>query len=462
MRTYRKSAIAVAILTVLAACSGANDRSDSAAPTLAGSDTAAPDATVAVGDDSAGEPSTTEPTTSTSASTSTIAPEEIQDLETLNDYVAQAATFDPGAADGQIPAGLRPLAGGAPGYSRYVFREIDGGKVVPTLVEGPLGQQYRCQDEALTCSYLELKALAESDAPVPDELGMTSEELAALVSQLDATSNFAVAHRDVAQACAEGFVSDRIQTPNMGSHFYNPAWIGDGFDPARPEILLYALADGTFPNGPVGQCVDRAWTGEPMKLVGTAFLVSPQVIGNDHPEAFAGPLDNWHIHFNLCRGAAEGRDSFGTAEQCRARGGSYSPALGWMIHAWVDPEHDNQLGVFSMWNPLLAPVSNADDMLATRETRGSDFPSNAVQSLVTNFAFDSVIEVAAGQPIYFNNVDSVPHTVSAGTPEDPELAAFDSGVLVPGQNYALTIDQPGTYTLFCALHTDMTATVLVD
>ena len=44
----------------------------------------------------------------------------------------------------------------------------------------------------------------------------------------------------VASACAEGFVSDQIQSANMGSHFYQPAWIGDGFFPSRREILLYA------------------------------------------------------------------------------------------------------------------------------------------------------------------------------------------------------------------------------
>ena len=29
-----------------------------------------------------------------------------------------------------------------------------------------------------------------------------------------------------------------------------------------------------------------------MKLVGTSFIIPPQMIGNDHPKIFAGPLDH--------------------------------------------------------------------------------------------------------------------------------------------------------------------------
>ena len=55
----------------------------------------------------------------------------------------------------------------------------------------------------------------------------------------------------------------------------------------------------------------------------------------------------------------------------------------------------------------------------------------------------------------------MPHTVSAGTADDPDLASFDSGLMNPGDNYELPTDEAGTFTLFCALHPDMTATVIV-
>ena len=443
---------------VLAACAGGDD-GDSAAtdPPVA---TESPDPAPST----SGTPATEAPTTeapTTEAPTTTIDPAAVATAEQINDYVAEAASFDQVAADAQFPDGLTFAAGGAPGYSRYVFRENSAG-VVPTLVEGPLLDGVRCQDPELPCSYLELKDLHETDAPIPDELEISADDLATLVAQLDELSAFAQQHRDIDDACAAGFISDRIQTPNMGTHLYHPPSIGDGFDPGAPEILLYALADDTMPDGPVGQCENGVWNGEPMQLIGTSFLIPPQIIGDEHPDTFAGPLDNWHIHYNLCRGAREGRDSFLPRSECEAAGGSFSAALGWMIHAWVDPEHDNQLGVFSMWNDQVAPGLDADVIFESRQVTGSDFPAGAEQSLITDFAYSGALTVGVGQSLFFNNVDAVPHTVSAGTFEDPELDEFDSGLLTPGQNFELSFDEPGVYSLFCTLHPDMAATVTVN
>jgi hypothetical protein len=266
--------IGIAAATAVAACSSSDDEATTATATEQPTQVSATVAPTAA-------PTTQAPTT-------TIDPAEARTTEQLNEYVAQAAAFDQAGADAQFPQGLTFAAGGAPGYSRYVFVEHSEG-VVPTLVEGPLDGTVRCQEEALPCSYLELKELAASGEPIPAELQMTLDELSTLVGQLDELNAFAESHRDVNSACAEGFISDQIQTANMGSHFYQPSWLNDGFFPSRPEILLYALADGTMPNGPVGQCVDGVWNGAPMKLVGTSFLIPPAVIGNDHPETFAGP-----------------------------------------------------------------------------------------------------------------------------------------------------------------------------
>jgi hypothetical protein len=412
---------------------------------------------------SAADSSTTSASTTPGRPTRAAAadPEAVRTAAQIDEYVAQAAAFDQVAADAQFPAGLTFAAGGAPGYSRYVFRETSAG-VVPTLVEGPIGGAVRCQDEALPCSYAELRELHRTRGPIPPAWGMRRRELATLVDQLGRLEAFAAAHRDVDRACAAGFVSDRIQTPNMGSHFYRVDWIGDGFDPARPEILLYARADGRLPDGPLGQCVDGVWEGEPVVLVGTAFIVPPSVIGDEHPETFAGPLDNWHIHYNLCRGNDRGRDTFVPRAECEAAGGNFSEALGWMIHAWVAPEHDNQLGVFSMWNSSIPPALDAETILADREVRGSDFPPGGEQSLITDFRYDGELTVTPGQPLVFNNVDAVPHTVTAGTPDRPTLDRFDSGLLEPGTNYEVSFDEPGVYSFFCTLHPDMVATVTVE
>ena len=102
-----------------------------------------------------------------------------------------------------------------------------------------------------------------------------------------------------------------------------------------------------------------------------------------------------------------------------------------MIHAWVDPVHDNQLGVFGMWNSSIQPVMDGDAILETRKSRGSDFPDGAEQSLITDFLYNGDLTVSVGQPLFFNNVDSVPHTVTAGTPDDPALDEFDSACSPP-------------------------------
>ena len=100
------------------------------------------------------------PTTTTAAPTTTLPPtttidiHSIQTAEQMQEYVALAAGFKQADSAFLLPDDLDPQAGGAPGYTRYVFRETSAG-VVPTLVEGPIGDQVRCQDPDLPCSYVE-------------------------------------------------------------------------------------------------------------------------------------------------------------------------------------------------------------------------------------------------------------------------------------------------------------------
>lgn len=379
----------------------------------------------------------------------------IDNQEDYEEYLQQAADVPLAESDGAIPPDLDPTAGGAPGFSRYVFRDSDTG-VLPSLVEGPLGQQVRCQDPDLPCSYLELKELAESGDDIPDGLDMDADELDQLVEELDTLHGVAEQYEDVDDACADGFFSDRTQTPNMGSHFTKMAHVLDGeVDPAKPDILLYARADGADPDGPLGQCGADGWEGQPVEFVGTSFIVLNGQVGDDHPEGFAGQLDNWHIHYNLCRGL--GRDVIVDRETCEAQGGGYSETLGWMIHAWVDPEHDNQLGVFSMWNPSIWPVQDPDQVVADREVA----PADADAFLpIANFSFGT-IEAEVGDEVVVGNSDSVPHTVTAGTVDDPD-DAFDSGVFAPGESFRTSFDEPGSYSFYCTLHPDMTGTIVVE
>jgi hypothetical protein len=232
MQRTKISAPLIAVALLIAACSaGANEASPPA------TEPPATELAVTVSPPPAPAVTVAEPTAA-------VDPDAAQTIEQVNEYIAQAAAFDQAGADIQFPQGLTFQAGGAPGYSRYVFREHAEG-VVPSLVEGPIVGAVRCQDEIRTCSRQELKALAASDEAIPGDLQMTADELDQLVAQLDELNVFAEAHGDVNTACAEGYISDRTQTANMGSHFYKIESIGNGFDPGEPEILLYALADGS-------------------------------------------------------------------------------------------------------------------------------------------------------------------------------------------------------------------------
>ena len=138
--------------------------------------------------------------TTAAVPTTTMDPLTIKNVEQLNEYIAEATSFDQSDSDWLLPGNLDPSAGGAPGFTRYVFRQTSAG-VVPTLVEGPIGPQFRCQDEDLPCSYLELKELLESNSPIPEQMGLSPEELTKLVSELDLLNGFLEEHRDVNKAC---------------------------------------------------------------------------------------------------------------------------------------------------------------------------------------------------------------------------------------------------------------------
>ena len=324
---------------------------------------------------------------------------------------------------------------GASGFSRYLFEEV-GGEVIVTLVEGPAGEQVRSN-----LSYLQLKQLHEQGQPLPEELQMTRQELGELVGQLDTVRQATEKYQDVEVALDDGYRISLQQVPNMGAHFINYEWMGDGvFNPAEPEFLLY-IQDET----------------EEWELVGTGFLLPinlPQP-GEDHPEAFVGPLDNWHVHYSLCVGGRGNIDS-ATPEECQERGGLWQASYGWMIHAyvWVD----NPLGVFGMWNSNIPPLMPAEEM---RETRTFDhLHEGEMATTIENFSHrDSQIKVA--ETLVWTNLDAVPHTVTLGSRGVAE-PGFDSGLMRPGQSFALKFDQPGTYNFTCTLHSNMNGEIVVS
>jgi plastocyanin len=336
-------------------------------------------------------------------------------------------TTIPAGSDAAPPDATPQEPGGSVGFSRYVFERV-GESVLTTLVEGPIDGQVR-----VTVSYEQLKKLRD-DGGAPAELRMTSEELGMLVDQLDVVRDATAKYTDIEEALADGYTQSTEEVPNMGAHFVQPWRMLDGkFDPERPEILLYTSDE------------EGDWT-----LVGTSFVLPLNVVGPDHPDAFAGPLDNWHVHYELCTGSDFNSRS-STEQECREDGGTWVPVYGWMIHAWVWT--DNPLGVFNMWNPNVEPVAPAS---AVREavSVGGEFTVP-----IENFDYGDAT-VTAGESLTWTNVDGVGHTVTAGF-RGRSSGGFDSGYVAPGGSFELKFDEPGRFAYTCTLHSFMSGTVVV-
>ena len=349
----------------------------------------------------------------------------------LPDYAAQLADLPSPPNDRSLPEVSPDGPVGAYGFSRYVYQR-QGDDIVATLIEGPVGHQVRCQQPAQECSYVVLQ------------------------------------YETLDDACAAGLSISSAQTANMGVHVTDPG-AGLEFNPDRPQMILFAKDGGErIPRLDIGRCDGDKFVGEEgFQPVGAVFNIA---LSEDHPDAFAGELDNWHIHHNTCAGGSvenandvngevEITATTATPEECRAGGGFFMRVMPtWMMHTYVVPDFDPQGGVFAMFNPSVWPVASSPEKMLEIRTIRDD---GAVAAPIINFSFGN-IEASVGEIIRFGNADSVPHTVTAGSSLNPHPEEFDSGVLDTGGTFDISFDQPGNYQIFCALHPEMQATVVIN
>ena len=84
-----------------------------------------------------------------------------------------------------------------------------------------------------------------------------------------------------------------------------------------------------------------------------------------------------------------------------------------------------------------------------------------IPSKIEDFAFED-LEVGAGTILNWFNKDNVPHTVTAGSPAEPQPALFDSGSLSKGEQYSFIFHEAGSFQFYCVFHPRrMVATITV-
>jgi plastocyanin len=112
---------------------------------------------------------------------------------------------------------------------------------------------------------------------------------------------------------------------------------------------------------------------------------------------------------------------------------------------------------------LAVPVIAALAVLMTSLAAGDDDAPSAngasPASTITIEGFDyspGTLEGEAGAPIQIVNRDDTVHTVTAR-----DDSAFDTGDLDGGATATITIDEPGTYEYFCAIHDYMTGEIRI-
>jgi plastocyanin len=84
-------------------------------------------------------------------------------------------------------------------------------------------------------------------------------------------------------------------------------------------------------------------------------------------------------------------------------------------------------------------------------------PAQADRVLIKDFMFSPMaLTTKVGVPVTWVNQDDEPHTVVSDT------GLFRSGALDTGNTYSFKFDKPGTYHVFCSMHPQMKATIVVE
>lgn len=124
------------------------------------------------------------------------------------------------------------------------------------------------------------------------------------------------------------------------------------------------------------------------------------------------------------------------------------------------------LAAAALLTVALAACGAGDDDTSASDAAPAAEEAGAVAVTIKTFDFQpDPLTVKAGTTITFENQDSINHSVTPGTREQPEPDLFEEGVMeAKGDTFELTLDEPGTYAYFCKFHPGegMTAEITVE
>ena len=81
---------------------------------------------------------------------------------------------------------------------------------------------------------------------------------------------------------------------------------------------------------------------------------------------------------------------------------------------------------------------------------------------IVDFAFTPAeLTSSAGTEVTVTNLDSAPHTFTAGSDANPQPDVFDSGLLQQGESFTFVFDEPGSFAYYCDRHPPMEGEITV-
>jgi plastocyanin len=84
-------------------------------------------------------------------------------------------------------------------------------------------------------------------------------------------------------------------------------------------------------------------------------------------------------------------------------------------------------------------------------------PADNNRVMIKDFMFSPMqLTTKVGVEVTWVNEDDEPHTVVS------DSGLFRSAALDTGKEYTFRFDKPGTYRVFCSMHPQMTATIVVE